>query len=84
MSVAVAVCVAALPLPLDFVAIVFTVTVLAPTLLIVHVNDAVATAPSLVVEVTLTGEARIAAFGVPEINPVDELMVRPPGRPVAE
>ena len=84
LSVAEAAWVAALPLPLDLVAIAVTVTVLPARLLMVHVNDALATAPSLVVDVTFTGDDRIAAFGVPEINPVDELMVRPPGRPVAE
>ena len=61
-----------------------TVTILVPCGLIVQVKLAFPLAPvvSVTVTVTLNG-LPVVVVGVPEISPVEELIVRPVGRPAA-
>ena len=59
-----------------------TVTVFAPAGLTVQVNDAVPDGPVESVAVTVTDEVP-AVVGVPEIRPVEALIDRPAGSPVA-
>ena len=59
-----------------------TVTVLPDAALMVQVNEADPEAPVVSVAVTVTLLLPVVV-GVPEIRPVEELIDRPAGRPVA-